>query len=110
MKGYKYSILSLVSSSICIVGLLLLLLLLLFNYNLSLTYLASSGKTQALFGIIGLTRLYIKLYFIPLALASIILGIIAMKKKEIKWLAMVSIVGCIIATGFFFIRVWTYMI
>lgn len=104
MKDSKFSILSLVSSSICIVGLLI------FNYNLSLIYLSSSGKTQALFGIIELSRLHIKLYFIPVALISVILGILAMRKKETKWLAMVSIVGCIIAIVFFFIRLWTFMI
>ncbi len=104
MKGYKYSILSLVLSCICIVGLLI------FNYNLSLTYLSSNGKTRALFGITQLTQIHIKLYFIPFALISIILGFLAVRKKETKGLVVFSIIGCIIAVVFFFIRLWTFMI
>jgi hypothetical protein len=104
MEGVRYSILSLVLSSICIAGLII------FNYNLSATYLSSSGKTQALFGIIELSRLHIKLYFIPLALLSIILAILAIRKKEAKWLSIVSIICCLITIVTFFILLWTFMI
>lgn len=104
MKGFKYSILSLVSSSICIVGLLV------FNYNLLLTYLSSSGKTRALFGIIELSRIHIKFYFIPFALISIVLGVLSVSRKENKSLVIVSIIGCLIAVVSFFIRFWRFMI
>jgi len=104
MKGFTYSVLSLVSSSICIVGLLI------HNYNLSLAYLSSGGKTRALFGIIELSRIHIKLYFIPFALISIVLGILAVRRKENKSLVIVSIIGCLIAVGSFFIRYWRFII
>ena len=104
MKGFKNSVLSLVSSSICMVGLLI------FNYNLSLTYLSSGGKTRALFGIIELSRIHIKLYFIPFALLSIVFGVLAVKKNGKKIWAVVSVIGCLIAIVPFFIRYWRFMI
>jgi hypothetical protein len=104
MKGIKYSILSLISSNLCIVGLLI------HNYNLSLAYLSSGGKTRALFGIIELSRLHIKLYFIPFAFLSIGFGVLAVKKKENKVWAAVSIIACLIAIVSFFIRYWRFMI
>lgn len=104
MKHFKYSILSVVSSSICMVGIFI------FNYNLSLTYLSSGGKTRALFGIIELSRIHIKLYFIPFALLSIVLGLLAVKKREKEIWAVLSVIGCLIAIVFFFIRYWRFMI
>lgn len=104
MKGSKYSILSMLSSIICFAGLLI------HDYNLSLIYLSSDGKTRALFGIIELTRLHIKLYFIPFALLSIVFAVLAVKKKEKKGRVVVSMVCCLIAIISFFVRYWRFMI
>lgn len=104
MKGSKHSILSLVSSSICIVGLLI------YDYKLSLTYLSSSGKTRALFGIIELSRLHIKLYFIPFAILSIVFVVLAVKKKEKKGWVVACMIVCLLAIVSFFIRSWRFMI
>ncbi len=75
-----------------------------------MTYLSSGRKTRALFGIIELSRLHIKLYFIPVALLSILLGVLALSKKENKVLTIISLIGCVIAVPFFFIRFWRFMI
>lgn len=104
MKGFKNSILSLVSSSICIVGLLIN------DYNLSVIYLSSDGKTRALFGLTELFRLHIKFYFIPFVLLSIVFGALAVRKNEKKTWVVACIIALVIAIVSFFIRSWRFMI
>jgi hypothetical protein len=104
MKGIKYSILSLGSSSLCIVGLII------HNYNLSLAYLSSGGKDRAFFGLTELFRLHIKLYFIPFVLLAIVFGILAGKKTEKKTWVVACILAFMLAFVSFFIRYWRFMI
>lgn len=104
MKGSKYSLLSIFASSICIIGLLI------HNYNLAETYLTSDGKTKALFGIIELSRLHIKLYYIPLALLCIIFLVFARKEKENLTLFICSFTFLLIAVFCFFYPFWLLMV
>jgi len=104
MKKNKYALLSIILSGICIIGLLI------FNYNLAQVYLSSDGKTQALFGINEFMRLYIKFYFIPFVIGSLIFTIRSFQKKEIKSLKYASVICFLIVVATFFIRFWRFMI
>lgn len=100
----RFSILSIILSAICI------LIVFLIDFKIGRQYLSSSGKTQALFGIVEILSFSYKYYFIVVALSSIIFSIIGNRKREnprINWLAFgLSVVSLIII----FIPVWRVMI
>ena len=101
MRKYLISIFISVS---CFVGIIFQ------NYRLAEMYNKSRGKNRALFGITELIQLDIKLYIGIGLLASLLLGIIAIRKKENRMLSILSIMLSFIFIILLFIRLWKYFI
>lgn len=104
MNKYKLSITSIVVSVACIVAEIIT------NYNISIRYLSSDGKTRALFGVIEATNFYYKYYFIVVGMFSLVLGLLAIKKKEKLLVIQLALVLSILAIISIFIQLWKLMI
>jgi hypothetical protein len=100
---YKLLIAPLIFSTGSIVALLII------NHDISLRYLSSDGKTRALFGLIEIQFSY-KYYFLVFAISSFILAALAIRKKEIRWIATVAIVLSFSSIVLVFIRLWKFMV
>lgn len=104
MNKYKLSITSIFISIACFVAVVIT------NYNISIRYLSSDGKTRALFGVIEATNFYYKYYFILLGMFSLVLGLLAIKKKEKLLAILLAFVLSILAIISIFIQLWKLMI
>ena len=80
MKKYKFSVLSTILSTVCIIAVIIV------NQKIANQYLLSDGKTRALFGIIEISQFSYKYYFSILGLLSLIVVLFAFKEKEKKYL------------------------
>ena len=104
MNKYKLSVTSIFIGIACIVAVVIT------NYNISIRYLTSDGKTQALFGVIEATNFYYKYYFIIIGLFSLVLGLLAIKKKEKLLAIQLALVLSILAIISIFVQLWKLMI
>lgn len=103
MAKIKWSLISLALSFLS------LLCLVKIDAEIAARYIAASGKTRALFGIIEIQYLGYKFWVGVVAFATLIFSIVAIRKRErgIAWLsAFVSI--CLILLVF--LRFWRWMI
>jgi len=101
MKKYQISILISLS---CFLGIIYQ------NYRLAEMFKHSKGKTRALFGIIEFAQLDVKLYLGLALIVSLLLGILAFRKKEHRIFSILSIILSIITIILLFIRFWTFMV
>ncbi len=76
------------------------------NYKLAEIYKSVSGKTQALFGIIELTQVDIKIYLGIISLIGFILGFISFNKKNNKIHSLAGMALNSIVFTLLFIRFW----
>ena len=98
MKKYKISIfISLVS--IC--GMIIQ------NYRLAEMYFKADGKTRALFSLIELAQLDVKIYLWLISIVSLSFGILAIRKKEDKLFSTFSVCLSGISNILLFIKFWT---
>jgi hypothetical protein len=104
MKYYKLSIVSLIFSIGTIVALLFI------NHEIALRYLSADGKTKGLFGIVELISFSYKYYFLITGLFSFIMSILAIRKKETKWLSYASLVISIFSIVSVLIQFWKFLI
>ena len=103
MKKYKFSILSIILSIVCIIAIVTV------NQKIAKQYLLSDGKTQAMFGIIEI-QFYYKYYFSIMGLSSLIAGLIAFRKDEKKLIIQIALFLGIISNISIFIKLWKFMI
>ena len=61
------------------------------NYKIALRYLSSDGKTRALFGLVEYLSFGYRYYFIVPGIAALVIGIMAVRRKELKRLAVAAI-------------------
>lgn len=101
MKKYQISILI---GLICICGIILQ------NYRLAEMFNKSSGKNRALFGIIELTQLHIKIYLGIVLIVALTFGIFAIRKTENRQFSIFSIALSLIGIILLFIRIWMIMV
>ncbi len=104
MKKYRFSALSIILSIICMIAVIVV------NQKIAELYLLSDGKTRALFGIIENVQFYYKYYFSILGLSSLIFGLMAVRKKEMKLTIQIVIFLSIISNISVFIQLWKLMI
>jgi hypothetical protein len=104
VRKYKFAAASLIISIGNIVYLIVL------NYKLAQQYLASSGKTRALFGLNELGWLEYKFYLAPFLIISLILWIVSFRKKEWKQLSIVAAILSIVSILLLLIRFWRWMV
>lgn len=76
------------------------------NYSIAIEYIAVSGKTQALFGLIHMDRFY----YGVIGLISLIIGILSLTKEDKRYLSLVSILISIASIIFTFLDVWKIFI
>lgn len=99
----KYAFISLVLSLISISGNIFQ------NYRLAELYNKSTGKTRALFGLIELTQLYIKIYLGIVSIVALIFAIIAFRKNENRILTLLSIILSVISFTLLYVRLFVYL-
>ncbi len=104
MKKYRFSALSIILSIVCMIAVIVV------NQKIAELYLLSDGKTRALFGIIENVQFYYKYYFSILGLSSLIFGLMAVRKKEMKLTIQIVIFLSIISNISVFIQLWKLMI
>jgi len=104
MKKNKFSVLSIILSITCIIAVIIV------NLKIANQYLLSDGKTKALFGLIELTTFYYQYYFVILGILSLILGLLGIKKKELKLIYLIALSLSVLSIIFVFIRLWRLMI
>lgn len=104
MKKYKFSVLSIILSTVCIIAVIIV------NQKIANQYILSDGKTRALFGIIEITQFSYKYYFSILGLLSLIVGLLAIKEKEMKILFQIATFLSILSNISVFIQLWKVMI
>ena len=104
MKKNKFSELSIILSIICIISVIIV------NFKIANQYFLSDGKTKALFGLIELTTFYYKYYFVILGILSLILGLLGIKKKELKLTYLIALSLSTLSIILVFIRLWKLMI
>ena len=104
MKKNKFSELSIILSIICIIAVIIV------NFKIANQYFLSDGKTKALFGLIELTTFYYKYYFVILGILSLILGLLGIKKKELKLTYLIALSLSVLSIILVFIRLWKLMI
>lgn len=80
------------------------------NYRLASMYRVAYGKTKALFGIRELSELDIKVYIGLIAVLGLVLGFIAIRKKENKFYSICAITINITAISLLFLRIWIHLI
>jgi hypothetical protein len=100
----KYSKYSSILSLISVLGIIYQ------NFRLREMFLKTHGKDRALFGITEIAQLDIKLYFGLISLISLILIIIAIRKKEVKKTLLAAIILNTISIVIIFVRLWTYWV
>lgn len=104
MKKNKFSVLSIILSIACVIAVIIV------NLKIANQYLLSDGKTKALFGLIELTTFFYQYYFVALGIISLIFGLIAIKKKELKLLYQTALFLSILSIISVFIKLWKLMI
>jgi hypothetical protein len=87
-----------------------LIYILIINYKIAEIYLHAGGKTRAFFWITETITFSYKYYLIIPALLGIALAIFAIRKKEIRSLALFSIVSGMITIILVFSPVWKLFI
>jgi len=87
-----------------------IILTVIINYKISLAYNEASGKTRALFGMIGILRFGYQYYVALLGILSILLTGIAFYKKEPKKPVIIALLAGLIATTLVFSNIWRIMI
>ena len=102
LTNNKWNTISIALSSIGIVAGLFI------EHNIFIDYQNASGKTQALFGLNELLGYSEKKYIVGLGLVSLILSLIALRKKEQKSLVQFSIITGILCFILPFIRIWRF--
>ncbi len=80
------------------------------NYRLAVMYNESGGKNRALFGITEIAQYDIKLYLGIFLFVALLIGIIAIRRKENKIFSLLSIIVSLIGIILLFFRIWTIMI
>lgn len=104
MKRSILSTISIVSSAICIVVVFKI------YHDILIQYLASDGKTKALFGIIEIAQFSYKYYFLSLSLLSILFAILAILKKEKRSLIILAFILSTLSIISIFVDLWRFMI
>jgi hypothetical protein len=79
LHNYNWPIFSIAS---IFLSLLCLIIILKINHDLSLRYLSSDGKTQALFGLVEILDYSYKYWFVGLSFGGVIASILG--KREMK--------------------------
>ena len=100
----KNSVISIILTSLGIVGLIII------NLNLAHEYINADGKTQALFGIKELLYIPFKILFSLLFISSMVFIIIAFKKKEPISYILTSIIYFSIGIMSLFTQIWKIFI
>lgn len=80
------------------------------NYKLAHIYNNSDGKTKALFGIIELAQIDLKIYLGIISILGIILGVFAIRRNENKIYFTTAILLNVIGFILLFIRFWRNLI
>jgi hypothetical protein len=104
MKKYRFSALSIILSIVCIIAVIVV------NQKIAHQYLLSDGKTRAMFGIIEMAQFYYKYYFSILGLSSLLFGLMAIRKKEMKLIIQIALILSVISNISIFIQIWKFMI
>lgn len=100
----KFSVLSIILSIACVIAVIIV------NLKIANQYLLSDGKTKAMFGLIEITAFLYQYYFVALGIISLIFGLIAIKKKELKLLYQTALFLSILSIISVFIKLWKLMI
>ncbi len=100
----KFALISICFSILIIIGIIY------HNSQLAALYNLSHGKERALFGLTELAQLDKKLYLGYCAIFTLILEIVAWRKKEPKKLYLLAIGLSILSLSLLFIRLWVYMV
>ncbi|WP_341903433.1 hypothetical protein [Fluviicola taffensis] len=98
----KFSLISIFVNILIIIGIIY------HNYQLASLYQETQGKERALFAIIELAQLDKKLYLGYCIVFTLILGIVAWRKKEPKKHYLFAIGLSILSISLLFIRLWVY--
>lgn len=104
MKKYRFSVLSIILSIVCIITVIVV------NRKIVGQYLLSDGKTRALFGITEILEFSYQYYLIIPNLISLFLGLIAIRKKEKKLTIQIALSISILSIILIFSRIWRLMI
>lgn len=96
----KFSITSIVLATICIV------ISIKINYDMSVEYHTVSGKTQALFGLTHLNRLYYSL----IGMTALIISFFGMWKRESKKMLFIAFILSLLSIIITFVELWRYLI
>jgi hypothetical protein len=104
MSKNRLSLFSIAISLTCIIAVIIT------NYNISICYLASDGKTQALFGLIEITNFYYKYYFLTLCFLSFLFLLFAKRRNEKKPIIWTALIFSFLSIISIFIELWEFMI
>jgi hypothetical protein len=80
------------------------------NNKLANMFLESRGKTRALFGIMELNQLDVKIYIGLIVFLGLILWFFGLRKRECKVRLIIAALLICSASLLLFIRLWTYMV
>jgi hypothetical protein len=80
------------------------------NHDMALQYVRSDGKTKALYGLTELLTYSYQYDYLILIILSIIFTSIAIKKKENRLTASLSVILVLLSLVLAFIRSWRFMV
>ncbi|MEH0153182.1 hypothetical protein V6R21_03490 [Limibacter armeniacum] len=93
-----------------ILSILCLLIIIWINIKIANRYLSADGKTQALFGLVGILSFSYKYWFIGLSFGSILTSILGKRKNEGKQFFGISMTLGILSMIIIFTPIWRLMI
>jgi hypothetical protein len=77
------------------------------NWQIAERYLASDGKTQALFGIIEVTSFWYKYFLLLPASIALLLGVMSFRRVDLRIRSLFAVILAVIAISLVLLRVWT---
>jgi len=80
------------------------------NHKIANQYILSDGKTQALFGIIEILDFSYKYYLLIPCLISFLCGLLAIRKKEMKFTIQIALSLSILSIISVFMEIWKLMV
>jgi len=80
------------------------------NYDIAYHYIHADGKTRALFGIIEYLSYSYKYYYLVSGILSLVLGLMVIRKNEIRPIDYFALVLSILSIIIVFIPIWKMMI